>query len=192
MKKLYLIRHSATEGQHHDSPLTKKGIRQSQALAHFLNQSAPEIDRVISSPFFRAVETIKPFAAPKGLTIEIDDRLQERILSKEPLDDFLDYLEKTFEDLDFKMPGGESSNEAKSRVLHLLEEIERDENHQGIALITHGNLMALLLQSFDVEIGFEQWKEISNPDVFLVQKQGGDYTVERIWKDHLAHPQNTE
>ncbi|MFG6114926.1 histidine phosphatase family protein [Halobacillus sp. MO56] len=190
MKKLFLIRHSATEGQHHDSPLTKSGIRQSQMLANFLEKA--EIQRVISSPYFRAVETIRPYAANKGLTIEIDDRLQERILSKEPLDDFMDYLEKTFKDLDFKMPGGESSNEAKTRVQQLLQEIEQDEEHDAVALVTHGNLLALLLQTFDVEIGFEHWKAISNPDVFLVQKQGGDYTIERIWEDYLPHPQSTE
>lgn len=60
MDKLILVRHSETEGQHEDSPLTKSGVRQAQVLANFLDQSGYEIDHIISSPFLRAIETIKP------------------------------------------------------------------------------------------------------------------------------------
>ncbi|MBM7552549.1 histidine phosphatase family protein [Thalassobacillus pellis] len=183
MKKLFLIRHSATEGQHQDSPLTKLGVRQSQAISVFLDKGSYPIDRVISSPYLRAIETIKPYAESRGLTIEIDDRLKERILSKEPLDDFLEYLEDTFKDLDFKMPGGESSNEAKTRVSELVAELEQDENNDTICLVTHGNLLALLLQTFGVEADFDQWKNITNPDVYLVEKHAGKYVVQRIWRD---------
>ncbi len=182
MDKLILVRHSETDGQHEDSPLTKLGVRQSQILSAFLERSGYKIDRIISSPFLRAVETIKPFAQNSGLTIETDNRLEERILSHEPLDDWEEVLHDTFKDPELKLTGGESSAEAKQRVLSLIDELEANEDG-NILLVTHGNLLALLLQRFKHEVGFFDWKRLSRPDVFLVQKQGGEYTVERVWED---------
>lgn len=180
MNKLILVRHSETEGQHEDSPLTKQGVRQAQMLAQFLETSNHSVDHIISSPFLRAIETIKPYAENKGLSIETDVRLEERILSEEPLDDWEEVLHDTFQDPDLKLSGGESSKEAKERVLSLIDELEQ-KNSGNVLLVTHGNLLALLLQKYNREIGFYQWKRLTRPDVFLIQKQGGEYTVERIW-----------
>ncbi|MGR9050000.1 histidine phosphatase family protein [Halobacillus faecis] len=182
MEKLFLVRHSETEGQHEDSPLTKTGIRQAQMLAAFLEKYGHNIDRIISSPYLRAIETIKPFARKNNVTIEMDDRLEERVLSHEPLDDWEEVLHDTFVDPELKLTGGESSTEAKKRVLSLIDELE-NEDCGNVLLVTHGNLLALLLQKYNREIGFYEWKRLSRPDVFLVQKQGGEYTVERIWED---------
>ncbi|ASF39616.1 2,3-bisphosphoglycerate-dependent phosphoglycerate mutase [Halobacillus alkaliphilus] len=183
MDKLILVRHSETEGQHEDSPLTKSGVRQAQVLANFLDQSGYEIDHIISSPFLRAIETIKPFALSKGLSIKTDERLEERILSHEPLDDWEEVLHDTFKDPELKFSGGESSQEAKKRILSLVDELEQ-EDCGNVLLVTHGNLLALLLQKYNREIGFYEWKRLSNPDMFLVQKQGGEYMVERIWQEN--------
>ncbi|MBH0229499.1 histidine phosphatase family protein [Halobacillus yeomjeoni] len=180
MDKLILVRHSETEGQHEDSPLTKTGVRQAQALATFLEQTGYDFDRIISSPFLRAIETIKPFAMKKGLSIEKDERLEERILSHEPLDDWEEVLHDTFQDPELKLTGGESSKEAKDRIQSLVKELE-DHEEGNVLLVTHGNLLALLLQTYNREIGFQDWKRLTRPDVFLVQKLGGEYTVERIW-----------
>ncbi|MFC7060379.1 histidine phosphatase family protein [Halobacillus seohaensis] len=181
MDKLILVRHSETEGQHEDSPLTKLGVRQAQVLTTFLEHSGYEINRIVSSPFLRAIETIKPFALNKGIEIERDERLEERILSHTPLDDWEEALYDTFQDPELKMSGGESSSEAKKRVVSLVQELEKESGN--VLLVTHGNLMALLLQKYNREFGFNEWKRLSRPDIFLVQKQGGEYTVERIWQD---------
>ncbi|MCP3030765.1 histidine phosphatase family protein [Halobacillus sp. A1] len=181
MDKLILVRHSETEGQHEDSPLTKSGVRQAQVLAAFLDNSGYEISRIISSPFLRAIETIKPYAMDKGIEIERDERLEERILSHTPLDDWEEVLYDTFEDPEMKMSGGESSIEAKERALSLIEELEEEQGN--IILVTHGNLLALIMQKYKREFGFNEWKRLSRPDIFLVQKQGGEYTVERVWQE---------
>ncbi|MGP4059987.1 histidine phosphatase family protein [Halobacillus litoralis] len=182
MDKLILVRHSETEGQHEDSPLTKLGIRQAQTLANFLDQASYEVNRIISSPYLRAVETIKPFARNKGIDIEKDERLEERVLSHEPIDDWEEVLHDTFQDPDLKLTGGESSQEAKKRVVTLIDELE-SQDCGNVLLVTHGNLLALLLQKYNREIGFYDWKRLSRPDVYLIQKQGGEYIVERIWED---------
>lgn len=183
MKRLFLIRHCHAEGQHKDSPLTKSGIRQAQVFAAFLEKTGYDINRVISSPYLRAIESIKPYAQNQKLTIEVDERLQERVLSEEPVDDWMDVLEESFSDLNFRLPGGESSNDALQRVRNLLEEIYNDEDYHNVVLVTHGNLLAIILKEFQADIGFAHWKGLTNPDIYLVQKTGGEYIVERMWKD---------
>ncbi|MDL4839706.1 histidine phosphatase family protein [Aquibacillus rhizosphaerae] len=181
MKRLFMIRHCNAEGQHKDSPLTKDGVRQSQFLSNILAKSNFPIDRIISSPFLRAIESIKPYAQSNNLTIEVDQRLQERMLSEEPIDDWMDVLEESFTNLDFRLPGGESSNDALDRSSQVIEEVLNDDSCENIVIVTHGNLLAILLSKFQADIGFSHWKEFTNPDIFMVQKTGGEYVVERIW-----------
>lgn len=182
MKRLFMIRHCNAEGQHKDSPLTKEGVRQSRVLSAFLEKSSYPIDRIITSPFLRAIESIKPFAEKNNLTIEIDERLQERLLSEEPIDDWMDVLEQSFTNLDFRLPGGESSNDAVHRSIEVVNEVLSDEVNENIVIVTHGNLLALLLKEFQADIGFSHWKEFTNPDLFLVRKTAGEFVVERLWQ----------
>jgi broad specificity phosphatase PhoE len=56
-------------------PLDERGRRQAAALAAAL--SGRPLDRVISSPFVRCIETIEPLARAAGLTIELRDELAE-------------------------------------------------------------------------------------------------------------------
>ncbi|WP_077621801.1 histidine phosphatase family protein [Sediminibacillus massiliensis] len=182
MKRLFMIRHCNAEGQHKDSPLTRDGVRQSKLIADFFEKNSYKLDRIISSPFLRAIESIKPYAQINHLPIDIDERLQERMLSVQPVDDWMDVLEESFNNLDFKLPGGESSNDARSRSLELINEVMADNNCENVAIVTHGNLLAILLKEFQADIGFTHWKGFTNPDIFLVQKVGGESIVERIWK----------
>jgi 8-oxo-dGTP diphosphatase len=56
-------------------PLDEKGRRQAAALAATLTERP--LERIISSPFVRCVETIEPLARAAGLTIELRDELAE-------------------------------------------------------------------------------------------------------------------
>ncbi|MCZ0701914.1 2,3-bisphosphoglycerate-dependent phosphoglycerate mutase [Natronobacillus azotifigens] len=181
MKELILIRHCQAEGQHKDSPLTNNGVNQARRLAEFLSKKNIKLDRILSSPYMGAVETIKPYADKNHLKVEIDPRLQERILSEEPIDDWFDVLETSFLDMDYRLPGGESSNEAGKRGLQVIDEVLKDPSCQKIALITHGNLLTLILAHFSEGFGFSQWRMLKNPDVFLIQNQENSYSLEHIW-----------
>lgn len=117
------------------------------------------------------------------MEIEIDDRLSERILSTGDLPDWLNKLNETFEDLDLKFAGGESSKEAMNRIVNVVEEVWKSEAENTI-IVTHGNLMSLLLKHYDHKVGFEEWKKLSNPDVYLLNDQDGN--VERVWREETV------
>lgn len=177
MKNIYFIRHCSAKGQYKDSPLTNKGVRQSYALANFFHEQRIPIDRMISSPYLRAVDSIRPFAQTKKINIDLDERLQERVLSSEPLDDWYEILEHTFHDMDYKLPGGESSHEATNRALVVMKEIIADEDHSHILIATHGNLLTLILRHYDEKFGFDDWRRMQNPDIFLMHYEPGHLAI---------------
>ena len=139
------------------------------------------IDHVVSSPYLRARQTFEPLARAAGLPLHLDDRLRERALAGEVVEDFLPALEKSFSDFDFCLAGGESGREAQVRGRLALDEIAGG-GHRLAALATHGNLLTLLLHSIDRDYGFESWQRLSNPDVFLLRAEGlGSFAIERVW-----------
>jgi transcription factor C subunit 7 len=44
-----------------DPPLTSKGVQQSKELADYLCHVEPPVERLYSSPFYRCLQTLKPF-----------------------------------------------------------------------------------------------------------------------------------
>jgi len=168
-KQVFLVRHCQAKGQEESAILTEEGFLQAEALSRFFEPY--KIDHIISSPFTRALQTIEPTARMKGIKVEQDVRLSERILSATPMDDWCEKLEKTFHDLDLSYEGGESSREAMLRAQSVIQDIA-DQEEESIIVVTHGNLLALLLKSYDALIGFQQWTELRNPDVFLLQLDG--------------------
>ena len=88
MKKIYLVRHCKATGQEAAATLTEEGMSQSEKVADFFQDKS--IDYIVASPYERAVLTIRPFAERSNLTIQLDPRLQERVLSAEDRPDWME------------------------------------------------------------------------------------------------------
>ncbi len=178
-RSVLLIRHCAATGQDPDAPLTDAGAQQAQTLADFLSRYP--IDHITTSEYLRTRQSIEPFASRSDLTIHTDARLKERTLSAEPLDNWQDVVGNSFDAHDLRAPGGESAREVLARGWAALDEIF-DADHAMPLVVTHGNLLALVLHSLDRTFGFEGWKSLSNADVFMLGDSGsGQMTFERIW-----------
>ncbi len=78
---LYLLRHatagdrSTWKGRDETRSLTKKGRRQSEAIARSLAEAG--IERILSSPYDRCVQTVEPLAKLTKARIETSDLLAE-------------------------------------------------------------------------------------------------------------------
>lgn len=119
--RLLLIRHGQTGGNKQryvgweDVPLDETGVAQARTVAELL--AGERIDALYSSPLSRAVDTARPLAAARGLTIQVRAELKE-----------IDYgsyqgLLKTDQPLKLRrehmlapMPGGESLQDVFNRV----------------------------------------------------------------------------
>ncbi|WP_391205566.1 histidine phosphatase family protein [Psychrobacillus sp. L4] len=141
-KQIYLIRHCQAEGQEADAPLTEKGYIQAIQLAEFLSNM--KINRIVSSPFLPALESIEPFAKNNSLDVQIDHRLAERALSSISMPDWLEKLNATFNDMELKLEGGESSKEAQARILEVIDEVISSDIENTV-IVTHGNILSLLI-----------------------------------------------
>ncbi|MBB6673714.1 histidine phosphatase family protein [Cohnella nanjingensis] len=180
MKNVYLVRHCQAEGQAPDAPLTDEGNRQALRLASFLADR--EIDCLISSPYERAYRTVQPLAERLGIEVVLDARLTERVLSAENHPAWRDRLRETFADLDLRYEGGESSREATGRAVGVVDEVLRGAYRDAV-IVSHGNLISLLLKHFDDRIGFEEWAALSNPDVYRLVFADDTPSIRRIWTE---------
>ncbi|NIK80036.1 2,3-bisphosphoglycerate-dependent phosphoglycerate mutase [Paenibacillus castaneae] len=181
MKSIYLIRHCKALGQEPEAALTKEGQQQAEALALYLQDK--EIEYIISSPFERAVQTIIPLSQCLGRNIHIDDRLAERVLSTSSIENWLEVLEKTYSDYELKLEGGESSQEASERALHVIEDLMK-RPEKTICAVTHGALLSLIIKHFNADFGFEDWKRITNPDIYLLRIDNDHTAIERVWESN--------
>lgn len=178
VKQIYVIRHCEAEGQPFEAQLTENGLKQALNLSEFFSNI--KIDKVISSPFKRAIQSIEPLAQRINAEIVLDERLSERVLSTENLPDWFEKLRATYDDLDLAFPGGESSQMAMNRIVAVVNEVFNS-NADNCIIVTHGNIMSLLLKFFNNNFGFNDWRKLSNPDVFLLKNENMKITYERLW-----------
>lgn len=182
LKNIYLIRHCKAEGQPAEAKLTDLGLKQAKELMEFLKPY--DIKYIASSPYVRAVDTITPLSRELNLSINIDERLKEKVLTSKEVEDFTPLLKAAFKDMDLKYEGGESSREATSRAIEALKDlINREESN--IAVVTHGELFSLIIKYFDNSFGYEGWQSLTNPDVYVLtfkDNEMNEVEINRIWK----------
>jgi len=182
MKTFILVRHCKAEGQEEGAILTEEGKKEAINLITYLNKVNCKITKIISSPYERAVKTIEPYAKEVGLSIQIDNRLSERRLSNKSLSNWLELLKQTFDDIDLIIEGGESTREATERAISLIREEIEFSKEQNTLLVTHGNLMSLILRYFDESFGFNEWENLTNPDVYRIDINDNQINITRLWE----------
>ena len=176
IRRLLLVRHCESSGQDPNAPLTARGLDQASALAEQLLPLGP--DRVVSSPFLRARQSIAPLAAALGLDVTVESRLAERRLGSHPFSDWREGLRASFADLDRVYPDGESGRAAQQRGRAAVENVLAAP-HRLPVLATHGNLLSLLLGSIDGRFGYDDWERLANPDVFVLTVSDGAWSYTR-------------
>lgn len=161
-------------------PLSPVGMGDALCVAEVLAPIHPEA--IYSSPYLRARQTVEPLAGELGMAVlEVPD-LRERALSDVPVDDWEVSLERSWRDFSFALPGGESSTAAQRRAVAAFRQIAENHPMGPVALATHGNLLALLMNYYDSSVGFEEWKALSMPDIYRVNlTTSGEAHFERLW-----------
>jgi len=157
--KIFLVRHGESEGNlggtlqgcRLDTPLTRRGRRQAEALAVRLAEA--EVDDVVASPMARARETAEICAAPHGLAVRLDLELVEfdwGVWTGLPLDDEMDRSVAELRakwrsgDLDTAPPGGESALQAGGRAARVLGRLKKAGTAAPI-VVAHGRFNRILM-----------------------------------------------
>ncbi|MFD0710538.1 histidine phosphatase family protein [Paenibacillus sp. GCM10027626] len=178
MKNVFIVRHCEAEGQAPDARLTAAGRQQAERLTGLLMDK--NIDYIISSPYERAYRTIASLAAQLDIEIVTDNRLMERALCGHNDPNWREMLRKTYDDLELCYEGGESGRAAMSRAVSVVMEV-LNSRYNNVVIVSHGNLISLVLKHFDERIGFAEWEALSNPDIYQLAFAETVPYIRRIW-----------
>lgn len=163
MTKVYFVRHAKPNFQNHQDQsreLTAQGLEDRKLVTAFLWDK--NIDVVFSSPYKRAVDTIREFADAKKLKITLIDDFRERKVESVWIEDFEDFCRKQWADFDFKLPDGESLREVQRRNIHALDHVLNEHCGKNIVIGSHGTALSTVINYFDTSFGYEQFQQIRN------------------------------
>jgi 2,3-bisphosphoglycerate-dependent phosphoglycerate mutase len=188
--QIYLIRHAESSASADlppkDWPLTDVGRAQAAALAPFLEERG--VTAIFSSPYRRAVDTLRPFATRSGLRLLRDPDLREREHS-EMLADLERRVWRCFEEPDWSPGGGETNRAVRFRMRRGILEATRQHPSGTIAMASHGQAIAILLTLVDPAFGHAGWVSMRTPDVFLLQAVGSELRWDgRTLREEIAWP----
>lgn len=159
MTTIYFVRHANPDLRNKTDfrQLSQKGILDSMKLVKPLSRLG--IDVILSSPFERAVQTIKPFSETMKKEIILIDGFKERVVGTW-VDDFDAFAKMQWDDFEYKLPLGESLKESQDRNVDALKEVLLTYKDKTICIGTHGTALSLILNHFDKSFGFDQFMEI--------------------------------
>ena len=175
MTTLILVRHARSAPDpalpERDWPLSEEGRRQAEALAPVLAELG--VDALASSPFIRAVDTLRPYSEVAGLPIAVDEDLRERALGGwlSDLAEVEEAVRRMHADLEFKLEGGETGGACVARFEAALARVAAANPGRTIAVGSHGGVLGHLLARHDGGLSGEFWRRIRNPHLFVFDLQ---------------------
>lgn len=180
---IYLIRHAESvyvEGRERSRGLSKQGQRDAVRIKSIM-QDAP-IDRFVSSPYERAIATIRPLAGERQKEIVTIEDLRERGIGDIKDVSFQEAKRRVYQDFHYKFAGGESGAEAQDRGVKELLTLLKEHEGKSIVIGTHGDIMTLMMNYFDPRAGLEFWQSTSMPDTYRLVFAGSQLkAMTRLW-----------
>ncbi|MFJ6414699.1 histidine phosphatase family protein [Terribacillus saccharophilus] len=183
---IYMIRHgdSPKVGNERTRGLTDKGEQDAIKIAESLKEEGVEV--FVSSPYTRAVETIRGLAEYAGKKVDEIEDLRERVFASGDTrisdEELLPLLKKSFADPNFSLPGGESNAACQKRAVAVLDNLVRTYQGSKIVIGTHGAVMTLMMGYYDSRYELDFLLQSSKPDVYRMEFNGLELLgIERVW-----------
>ena len=173
-KEIFLIRHAEAvyDPKIPDArrPLSVRGLSQAAELVEQVERLG--IEEIHTSPYERCLCTIAPLADKLGLHPNVVHDLRERVFTDGHIQDWAATWRTAWMDPDFAFDDGESGRRAQARMHEAMIRLVTASPAKKLAVSSHGNVIALLLQQIDSSFSFEHACSIRNPDVFRIMFDG--------------------
>lgn len=163
MTTLYFVRHAQPNYDNHNDltrELSPKGLADRLLINRLLENV--HVYAVLSSPFRRAMDTVRPLADSRGLPIITVDDFRERRIADGWIEDFSGYARAQWEDFDYKRPGGESLREVQRRNLAALERVLQQYAGQTVVIGSHGTALSTIVHHFAPPFGYAGFESVRN------------------------------
>ncbi len=167
--RIYFVRHAQSQKEWEDGettrPLTEEGLADAQKA--FKAMGGVQLDVFFSSPYKRAVDTIKPLADFWDSEIITDQRLRERDGGR--FGSLKEHVEHRWLDFTFAEEGGESLGHAQERNINALREIVKNHPGKTVCVGTHGTALSTILNYFDSTFGYDSYRAIANLTPYIIR-----------------------
>ena len=172
MTNLYFVRHATPNYDNHDDltrELTPQGLIDRHKAAQWLADK--NITLVLSSPYKRSVDTVRPIADAIGQTeIETYYDLRERTVCDEWLYCFDEYALNQWSDFTYKLEGGDCIGEVQERNVRAINEIIAKYPNRNIAIGSHGTALSTIINYYtDGSWNFDDFQRIKKVMPFIVK-----------------------
>lgn len=170
MTIVYFVRHAEPDYRNHDDlsrELTEKGLRDSKLVTRFLSDKG--VDIVFSSPYKRAIDTIRDFSETEGLEIHLEDDFRERKVDSCWIEDFTSFCKVQWTDFDFKLSDGETLREVQTRNIAALNRLLRAYRDKTIVVGSHGTALSTIIHFYDKRFGYDDFERIKGLMPWIVR-----------------------
>lgn len=170
MTTVYFVRHAEPNLGNHDEvtrELTEKGLQDRRLVTAFLSDK--NVDVVLSSPYKRAVDTVRDSAESKGLGVGLVDDFRERKVESGWIEDFDSFCKSQWEDFDYKLTDGESLGEVQERNINILERILHLYEGKTIVVGSHGTALSTIINYYDKAFGYSEFEKIKRLMPWIVK-----------------------
>lgn len=126
------------------------------------------IDVVFASNYVRSIGTAKYIAYRNKIDVNIDKNFGERIYGINSIDGIMDdFNVKQWNDIDYKLPNGESRRDVTNRMYNALIRVINDYKNKRIAIVSHGTAISFLLDKWcDVFVNYNNDNKMNTKVVF--------------------------
>jgi broad specificity phosphatase PhoE len=187
MRNLILIKHASPQVQAdlppEQWPLSEEGKAKCALLAERVAEWSPTV--VVTSDEMKAEETGRSVAERLGIPHRVAADLHEHDRSNVPQlrsAEFISLMELLFRRPRDLVLGKETAVAALSRFESALDEVLMEHPEGNVAVVSHGSVIALLLEKLGKRRGFEVWRAMKLPSfaVLSLPAMALDRVVESI------------
>lgn len=161
MTTVYFVRHAEPNYENHDDmsrELSYKGLEDRKLVTDFLMNK--QIDVVLSSPYKRAVDTVRDFAEIKGIGVSIIEEFKERRVDSGWIEDFNSFCKRQWEEFDYKLSDGECLKEVQDRNIMALNRVLEQYRNKNIVVGSHGTALSTIINYYDKSFGYADFDRI--------------------------------
>ncbi len=170
MTTIYFVRHAEPDLSQRDElhrPLTPKGRADSFRLSEYFS-NAP-IDYVYSSPFRRAVETVKPLAERYHKTIYLEKDFRERKIDDEWINDYEDFLTRQWTDFLYRRRNGECLQTVQDRNIAAINMLLLKHMNKSVVVGTHENALGTIIRYYTKQFGLKEFLRVRDFRPWIVR-----------------------
>ncbi len=161
MTNIYFVRHAEPNYENHNDrlrELTGKGLRDRETVTEYLADK--NIHAVLSSPYKRAVDTVKHFADGQGLEIELVEDFREQKVAGVWIEDFNAFAQRQWTDLDYRLEGGECLREVQRRNIAALIDVLHRYEGKNVVIGSHGTAVSTILRHFQPSFSYPDFRRL--------------------------------